>query len=124
MALACPVCERPQADAEHLANHLAITASLHEDDHAEWLDDHAPGWPDESPPDLGKTVARYADEVDDHAEEGHDHWTPVGEELSGAARDAAPDSHRPSRETERILDEARALTERMAEESEDETEET
>ncbi|USZ69557.1 DUF5810 domain-containing protein [Halorussus salilacus] len=62
MGYACPVCGTPQSDAEHLANHLAFTAMLGDDDHEEWLDDHAPGWSDEGEAELADRVADYADE--------------------------------------------------------------
>ena len=38
MGYACPVCEDPQSDATHLANHLAFTAMLRGGEHGEWLD--------------------------------------------------------------------------------------
>jgi len=44
MGYACPVCSDPQADRGHLANHLAFTAMLGDDDHEAWLEEHAPGW--------------------------------------------------------------------------------
>ena len=44
MGYACPVCEVPQQDGEHLANHLAFTAMLHGGPHEAWLDDHAADW--------------------------------------------------------------------------------
>ncbi|MFB6303009.1 MAG: DUF5810 domain-containing protein [Haloferacaceae archaeon] len=63
MGYACPVCEIPQRDAEHLANHLAFAAMLHGDDHRTWLDEHAPGWADEGPAELGERVAPLAPEA-------------------------------------------------------------
>ena len=44
MGYECPVCGTPQADAGHLANHLAITAIARGGDHEIWLDEHVPGW--------------------------------------------------------------------------------
>ncbi|CAI48289.1 uncharacterized protein NP_0396A [Natronomonas pharaonis DSM 2160] len=44
MGYVCPVCSDPQADASHLANHLAFTAMLGDDDHEAWLDDNVPNW--------------------------------------------------------------------------------
>jgi len=94
MGYACPVCDLPQHDAEHLANHLAVTALTHGDDHEAWLDDHAPGWVEESPASLGDRVAPHADETDHETvfEDttgrggGHDDHDPV----DGAA--PAPDA--------------------------------
>jgi hypothetical protein len=63
MGHACPVCETPHPDAEHLANHLAFTAMLGDDDHEAWLDDHAPGWQEEGEDELAERVAEYAKEV-------------------------------------------------------------
>ncbi|MEF8856566.1 MAG: DUF5810 domain-containing protein [Haloplanus sp.] len=63
MGYACPVCETPQRDAEHLANHLAFTAMLHGDAHEEWLDDHAPDWSEAGVAELAPVVVEYADDV-------------------------------------------------------------
>ena len=77
MGYACPVCETPQSDAEHLANHLAFTAMLGDDDHEAWLDDHAPGWQEQGEHELAIRVEERAKEVgfpqvfDDTT--GHDH---------------------------------------------------
>ncbi|MCU4927018.1 DUF5810 domain-containing protein [Halobacteria archaeon AArc-dxtr1] len=64
MGYACPVCDVQEADAVHLANHLAVTASLGREEHRSWLDDHAPDWQGCSPAELGEIVAEYADEVE------------------------------------------------------------
>jgi len=64
MGYVCPVCEDPQSDAEHLANHLAFTAMLGDDGHEAWLDDHAPDWADANPAELAPRVAEHADETD------------------------------------------------------------
>jgi hypothetical protein len=63
MGYACPVCEVPQRDAEHLANHLAFTAMLHGADHEAWLDEHAPAWSESSPAELAAVVAEHAAEA-------------------------------------------------------------
>jgi hypothetical protein len=63
MGYACPVCETPHPDAEHLANHLAFTAMLHGDDHERWLDDHVPDWAAVGPDELAPTVADHAPET-------------------------------------------------------------
>ena len=62
MGYACPVCGDPQADGEHLANHLAFTAMLGDDDHEAWLDDHAPEWADSDPAALAATATDHAEE--------------------------------------------------------------
>jgi hypothetical protein len=63
MGYACPVCETPQSDAEHLANHLAFTAMLGDEGHEAWLDDHAPGWQQQGEDELAERVEEYAKEV-------------------------------------------------------------
>ncbi|MEZ3116439.1 DUF5810 domain-containing protein [Halobaculum sp. MBLA0147] len=85
MGYACPVCEAPQRDGEHLANHLAFTALLRGGDHEAWLDEHVPSWEDGDPDELAETVTDHAaaaeydevfeDTTEDHAEHvgGHDH---------------------------------------------------
>jgi hypothetical protein len=109
MAYACPVCDAVEADAEHLANHLAITATLHEDDHAAWLDDHAPDWPDRSPSELGETAVEHAEKRDvegtTHSHE-HGHEPDLRPETDSGWMDASGADD----ETERVLREARELT--------------
>ena len=99
MGYACPVCGDPQADGEHLANHLAFTAMLGDDDHEAWLDDHAPEWADSDPAALAATVTDHAEEREfpqvfedtthDHADHDHGHGQD-GREPDVPA-DAAPD---------------------------------
>ena len=82
MGYACPVCEAPQADGEHLANHLAFTAMLHDDDaHADFLDARVEDWEEKTPPELAAELVRHADSADydavfedttDDAGMGHD----------------------------------------------------
>jgi len=64
MGYACPVCSDPQADRGHLANHLAFTAMLGDDDHGAWLDEHAPGWGEMSEADLAEVVADRVEETE------------------------------------------------------------
>ncbi|WP_324665471.1 DUF5810 domain-containing protein [Haloarcula sediminis] len=117
MGYACPVCGDPQADATHLANHLAFTALTGGDDHEVWLDDHVEEWGQ-----LGET--ELAERVVDHAEQrefpqvfeesgtgdhGHDHTA----DLPPGA-----DSHRDrsmSDDDAEVLAEARELTKEMLE---------
>jgi len=97
MGYACPVCGTPQADGRHLADHLAMRAITHGDDHEDWLDEHVPDWAERGPADLGPAVAEEAAETDypqvfedttggthdhDHGQgEGHDHGPDRGETL-------------------------------------------
>ncbi|MFC7096989.1 DUF5810 domain-containing protein [Halobaculum marinum] len=62
MGYACPVCETPQRDGEHLANHLAFTAMLRNDEHEAWLDEHVDDWGDRTPADLASVVTEHAAE--------------------------------------------------------------
>lgn len=64
MGYACPVCETPQADGRHLANHIAFTAMIHGDDHEAWLTEHTPGWEEKGEHELAKRVVESATEVE------------------------------------------------------------
>ncbi|WP_137283972.1 DUF5810 domain-containing protein [Halorussus salinisoli] len=147
MGYACPVCETPQSDAEHLANHLAFTAMLGDDDHEAWLDDHAPGWQEQGEDELAARVEEYAKEVgfpqvfEDTT--GHDHShgdEPRGGDLFEDEIERANTQGRGSMasdadgrggagagalggEAQEILQEAQEMTEEMLddEESDDET---
>lgn len=123
MGYACPVCAVEQADAEHLANHLAITASLGRSDHEQWLAEYAPEWADCTPSDLAAVVTEHAPEVD----------IPEVEESVGGGRSPALESGlaRQSRQSGRgelsadvegVLAEARELTAAMYAQSEEPSE--
>jgi len=118
MGYACPVCSDPQADATHLANHLAFTALTGGDDHEAWLDEHVPEWGQFGETELAEHVVEYAEEREfpqvfeesgtgDH---GHEH---TGDLPAGA------DSHRGaasmSDDDAEVLAEARELTKEMLE---------
>jgi hypothetical protein len=62
MGYACPVCDDPQADAGHLANHLAFTAIARGGDHEAWLDDNVPDWGDRDEDGLAEAVTPLAEE--------------------------------------------------------------
>jgi hypothetical protein len=83
MGYACPVCETPQADATHLANHVAFTALVRGGDHESWLDECCPGWESDGEAELGERVVEYAEPVD----------FPVPDEDATAAPDTAPGEH-------------------------------
>jgi len=140
MGYACPVCGDPQADGHHLANHLAFTAMLGDDSHAEWLDERAPDWSGADPADpadLAATVTDHAEETDypqvfedttggagGHDDQhGHGHGQTrdhghVGDPTD--ALDGVPDDVDPSgsiddaaeRDADDVLAEARELTRR------------
>lgn len=126
MGYACPVCEVPQPDGEHLANHLAFTAMLRGEDHEAWLDEHVPDWGDRSPADLAPAVTDRADEATydavfedtadraGHGHHQHDHAHEPGRpdvdvpSAAGRDGDAAIDAG-----TRRVVEEAREMTRRM-----------
>jgi hypothetical protein len=64
MGYACPVCGDPQADATHLANHLAFTALARGGDHEDWLDEQVPEWDSLDETTLGERLADVAEETD------------------------------------------------------------
>jgi hypothetical protein len=124
MGYACPVCETPQRDAEHLADHLAFTAMLHGDAHEQWLDEHAPGWVEAGAADLAPVVTDHAEETpyEEVFEEslpaetperrgGHDHDLPSGTAPPQVGSDVSDD-------TRRVIAQAREMTRTMVEEEE------
>jgi hypothetical protein len=62
MGYSCPVCGDPQADDEHLANHLAFTAMIRGGDHEEWLDENVPDWESLGETELGDVVSEMAED--------------------------------------------------------------
>lgn len=108
MGLACPVCEVPHPDGEHLADHVAITATTRGGDHRAWLDDQVPDWRSMNRTELGERVADRAEEVDSidlHEEIGdHDRADGRGHAVADARGDL-------DEETRAILAEARRMTE-------------
>ncbi|ACV46732.1 MULTISPECIES: DUF5810 domain-containing protein [Halomicrobium] len=128
MGYACPVCEEPQADAGHLANHLAFTALTGGDDHEDWLDEHVPEWGEFGEDELAAEVIELADETEfpfeadghDHQHE-HDHGHEVDPQQARQRATGELDD-----EAESILREAREMTESMHDEDDtsdaDETE--
>jgi len=142
MGFACPVCETPQQDAAHLANHLAFTAMVNEDEHETWLDEHVPGWETHGESDLAPKVAELADEAEydqvfedtvhahGHTEHDHQHGhgdhsrsSGYGDADSPAGIDpelaAATGSGTLDAETKSILEEAREMTAEMIEQDEE-----
>ncbi|RLM72345.1 DUF5810 domain-containing protein [Halorubrum sp. Atlit-26R] len=91
MGYACPVCDTPQRDGEHLAHHLAFTAMLHGGDHADWLDERVDDWSDREPDGLAAEVTPHADDAE--YEEVFEDTVPRGRPDvgmgSGGAADAA-----------------------------------
>ncbi|PSP25866.1 hypothetical protein BRC64_12845 [Halobacteriales archaeon QH_10_67_22] len=133
MGYVCPVCEDPQADGHHLANHLAFTAMLGDDDHEAWLDDTVPDWADTDPDELAPRVTDHAEsgefpqlfeDTTDGTGHTHDHGQSPVDGLDGVAP-ADPSALEGGREeTADVIAEARELTRRRRENAagEDESE--
>jgi hypothetical protein len=129
MGYACPVCSDPQADADHLANHLAFTAMLRGGDHERWLAEHVPDWEQLDVDGLGERVAELAEDEeypqvfedttgDDrgHGGEGR----PDADDLPPGA--GSPPAAPMDDEARAALEEARELTRRRLADEESETE--
>ncbi|WP_306054209.1 DUF5810 domain-containing protein [Natronococcus wangiae] len=115
MGYVCPVCDAEEADAVHLANHLAVTASLGRRDHEAWLEEHAPDWADCGPEELGEIVSEHATEIETPEFDGraHDRGRPQGLEDELARQSRQPGRGTMTAEAESVLEEARELTRRM-----------
>ena len=118
MGYACPVCETPQADARHLANHLAFTALLGDADHESWLDEHAPGWEQAGETELAERVEGDASEVEYpqvfEDTTGHDHRhgdEPRPGDLFDERPTRGPGGPSLDAETAAAVEQARAMTE-------------
>jgi hypothetical protein len=143
MGYACPVCGDPQADGEHLANHLAFTAMLGDADHESWLDERVPDWGDTDPAELAARVTDHADDRefpqvfedttgdghshDSHDHDGHTHGRSVPDGVApGEVADPADlfdgAGARAGRDPSDVLAEARELTERRRTDADDDGE--
>lgn len=110
MGYVCPVCGDPQPDAEHLANHVAMSAIISGDDHEAYLDERVDDWGGMGPDDLGPILAEGAEEIDldlDDQDHGRHAATAVEE---------PPDPSSLSADDRAVLEAARDLTRRMYEE--------
>lgn len=135
MAYRCPVCEDPQADAEHLANHLAFTAVIRGGDHESWLDDHVPDWGDDDPEALAarlrdldavESVEHPIDEVQtaDHAPHGtetnaHTPRRPGAGQNAHGSDSLGGETHDLDDEAREILARARELTRQIEDDERD-----
>ncbi|MFO8116118.1 MAG: DUF5810 domain-containing protein [Halorubrum sp.] len=120
MGYACPVCETPQRDGEHLAHHLAFTAMLHGDDHEAWLDERVPDWSERDPAGLAAEVtphaetAEYHEVFEDTADRGrpdvdlgdHDHAAGGGPGAVGSTGETDPEVTEAIREAREMVREA------------------
>jgi len=107
MGYRCPVCDEPQLDGEHLANHLAFTAMIRSEEHAAWLDDRVDDWRELRPAELAEQVTPLAPEEDlpeeTEAPDTHDHG-PARERGRGAYSERRREAR--DREREELTDEA------------------
>ena len=120
MGYSCPVCDDPQADDEHLANHLAVTAMMRGGDHEAWLDERVPDWEGMGPTELATEVVERAEETEypqvfEDTTDGHDHQS-VESHDQGARADLPPGADAlvdadHDVDAEKILEEAREMTE-------------
>lgn len=113
MGYACPVCEDPQVDERHLADHLAFTAIMGDGDHESWLNERVPEWGSMDAADLGPLAAEYVETVDLDVPEEMGQPRPANTTVD-VNRDALSAADR------EVLAEARELTRQMAEHSESE----
>ena len=117
MGYACPVCDVPQRDGKHLANHLAFTAMLRHEEHEDWLDEHVDGWQDMNAPALAEVVVDHAeeqefDELFEDTVDGEGHAHPHGH-GQGQGSPAIRTEGNFGSETQDVLQEARELTQQM-----------
>ncbi len=135
MGYACPVCETPHPDGEHLANHLAFTAVLGRTDHEEWLDDHAPDWGEMGPEELSAQVVEavpetefpqvFDDTTGGDGGHGHGHGAdpaPTLEEEIASGPNARGYGRGDVTAPDDVLREARRMTEEMLGEDEADSE--
>lgn len=130
MGYRCPVCDEPQLDGEHLANHLAFTAMIRSEEHAVWLDEHVANWKELRPAGLAEEVIPLAPEEDLpeelEAAATHDH-TPARERGRGAYSERRRETRDREREeltgeAAEVMAEAREMTREMHERAEESTE--
>jgi membrane-associated HD superfamily phosphohydrolase len=126
MGYACPVCEAPQQDAAHLADHLAFTAIVHHDDHESWLEEHVGDWGQYGTDDLAEIVVELATSVKydqvfedtvhrQHGRQMHDnshHTTSAGDEVEIGTMTETMETQM-DEETQTVINEARKLTAQM-----------
>lgn len=96
MGYACPVCETPEADGRHLANHLAFTALTGGGAHEDWLDEHVPEWGQLGEDALAEQVVPVAEETD------------VADVFEEEAGETPPIDPHPERTPAPVLDEEAA----------------
>jgi hypothetical protein len=132
MGYECPVCEIPQSDGGHLANHMAFTAIIHGDEHEEWLDENVPDWSDLGEDELADAVVAHTEEAefpqvfeDTTETHGHDHDNERSGQLfedssrRGRQQQVGNQPAALDAEAQSILREARRMTEERLEDDEE-----
>ncbi|MCU4719241.1 DUF5810 domain-containing protein [Halapricum hydrolyticum] len=112
MAYRCPVCEEVQADAVHLADHLAFTAVIRGGDHESWLDEHVPDWGGDDPEGLAARLRDVdaVESIDHPIDEVRDSEVRAGEGVS-----RRPDAGQHALDSDSLDDEAREILARARE---------
>lgn len=78
MVYRCPVCQHPQVDETHLANHLAFTALVRGGDHESWLDETVPDWESVGEAELATRLADHVEATEGPAERAGQQATDTG----------------------------------------------
>ncbi len=105
----CPVCSLPQQDSIHLANHMALTAILHEEEHHEWLDETVPEWNTQAPDMVAEEIVPHVNETtypvvfEDTTDTSPDHQHPT---PSGATSERDAITARVIEQTREMMNEA------------------
>lgn len=126
MGYTCPVCEIPQADGGHLANHMAFTALVHEADHEAWLDEAVSEWSEMGESTLAAVLTEHAEQTEfpqvfEDTTGGDDHDRDPAHERSGTLFEETGHGGRQQQigtqpaaldaDAQSVLEEARRLTE-------------
>ena len=112
MGYLCPVCAEPFESGAALANHLAVTAILHGEDHEACLEREFADWASLPRAELAEAVRDMAAPTDDdHGHPGGDHRTVDGVETEAAG--VAAELASLDAEGKAVLREAQALTQAM-----------
>ncbi len=119
MGYVCPVCSVASTDAVEIANHLAVTASLGRDDHLEWLETHAPDWGQQRPEELAETVRAFAQPIEEPETTEDGRGPQLEAELAAQSQRRGRGGMAVDPDAEAVLEEARALSQQMAADSEE-----
>lgn len=88
MGYRCPVCNSPQVDATHLANHVAFTALVRGGDHEAWLAETVTDWADMGEDALASELTNHVQRVDLDIEPDRDgqRASTIGEPATDASQ--------------------------------------